>query len=86
VIFVFVLVLIALYFAPTFVALTRNGPHTLLAVTISLALGWTVIGWIVGMILAVSGRTSTLATPPAFPQRPGPPPAPPGAQPPAREW
>jgi hypothetical protein len=43
---------LALYFLPTIVALTRGASRTTAVIVINLLLAWTVIGWIVALVLA----------------------------------
>jgi hypothetical protein len=52
--FVF-LVLVALYFVPTFVAVLLKSPNAAAVTVVNLLLGWTCIGWIVALAMAVSG-------------------------------
>jgi hypothetical protein len=66
------------YWVPTAVALIRHHRSPGPIVIINLFLGWTIIGWIVALAMAVSAQ-------PASQQEPGPPWPP--AHPPARpEW
>ncbi len=50
------LVVLALYFLPTIVAVARKVTHQGSVVVINLFLGWTFIGWVVA--LAMACRTS----------------------------
>lgn len=50
-----VLVLIALYFLPTIVALMRKRPAPGSVIVVNLFLGWTFIGWIVALAMAFGG-------------------------------
>jgi hypothetical protein len=52
---VIVVVLLALYFAPTFVAFSRGHPHAASVLVLNLFLGWTLVGWVVSLAMAVSG-------------------------------
>lgn len=52
---VIVVVLLALYFAPTAVAFSRGHPHAASVLVINLFLGWTLIGWVVALAMSVSG-------------------------------
>jgi hypothetical protein len=81
---VIVLVGAALYFLPTVIAAARNARHLGAVIVINVFLGWTFIGWVVALALAVgsSSRTSRplyqYSPPPgswSFP--PPPPPSPP---------
>jgi hypothetical protein len=46
----------AIHFLPTIVALLRHSRHTLAIFFVNLFLGWTVIGWVVAMIWAVTSE------------------------------
>lgn len=50
--FVFFLLLIAIYFVPTFVAMSREHRNAGAIVVTNLLLGWTFIGWAVALIWA----------------------------------
>lgn len=41
-----------IYLLPTIIAIRRNSPHTAAAVIVNLIFGFTVVGWIVALILA----------------------------------
>src|SRR3989304_4920555 len=47
---------LALYFLPTIVALSRRGPNSGSVTLINLLLGWTVIGWLVALAMAVKPK------------------------------
>jgi hypothetical protein len=49
------LALMAMYLLPTIVAGQRNTALTPAAIIVNLFLGWTFIGWVVALALAVSG-------------------------------
>jgi len=67
-------VLIAAYFAPTFIAAQRDIPNAASVAIVNLFLGWTCIGWVVALAMAVAGnRPSTQLR---LPDASGPPPAP----------
>lgn len=69
------IVLIALYFIPTIVAVIRKVPSTGSVVVINLFLGWSLIGWVVALAMAV--RTVPRPVPgPVPPRRDGFPPPP----------
>src|SRR3954447_6764286 len=65
--FLGILLLIVLYFVPTIIAVWRQSRHTLLAVMLNMALGWTIIGWILALVLALMRREGSFAGPTAFP-------------------
>ncbi len=46
------LVALVLYFLPTIVALARGARRTTAVVIVNLLLAWTVIGWIVALVMA----------------------------------
>lgn len=50
----FLAVLFFLYWLPTMVAILRRTPSALGVAAINFFLGWTVIGWIVALILALA--------------------------------
>ena len=47
-----VIVLVALYFAPSIVATVRKVTNTGSVVVVNLFLGWTLIGWVVALAMA----------------------------------
>ena len=69
--FAIVLVLIALYWLPTFIAWRRHVHGLGQVVIVNLFLGWTGIGWVVALVMAFRHV-------PANPQSPRTPPPPPG--------
>ena len=50
---------IALYLLPTFVALGRRSDKTAPVVVVNLFLGWTLVGWVVALAMAVWKNTSS---------------------------
>lgn len=42
-----------LYFIPSIVALAKSKPNTLTVILINFFLGWSVIGWVVALVLAL---------------------------------
>jgi heme A synthase len=54
---VFVVVAGALYFAPSIVASSGKSRNVGAVIVINLFLGWTLIGWVGALALALSGRT-----------------------------
>lgn len=65
--FVF-LVFVALYLVPTALALYRNCTAIPWVAALNVLLGWTLIGWVIALGWAASGKVRML--PPATPQRP----------------
>lgn len=51
------IVLAALYFIPTIVAMSRKVTNSGSVFVINLLLGWTVIGWIIALAMAVKTKT-----------------------------
>jgi hypothetical protein len=75
--FVNVTGLIVLYFLPTLIAGLRRSTMTLWVALIDLLLGWTVVGWIVALVMAIASSRK----PPSGVVN-VPPPAPPSSSPP----
>ena len=48
-----VVILVGLYLLPSIVAATRQVPHAGPVVIVNVFLGWTLIGWVVALALAV---------------------------------
>ena len=74
------LIIIA-YWVPTIVVLSRKAPNVGQVVVVNFALGWTFIGWIVALVMALKPKQQPvyLAYPPPGPY--GPPPGQPPWQP-----
>lgn len=53
---VFFPTVIALYFAPTIVAMQRKQPNTTAIVMLNIFGGWTLIGWVVALVWAHAAR------------------------------
>lgn len=49
----FVLLVLLLYFIPSFVASTRQHPDYASIAVLNLFLGWTFIGWVIALVWAV---------------------------------
>jgi len=54
----FFFVVAALYFAPSIVAVLRHVPNTASVFVINLFLGWSFIGWVVALAMAVRSNPS----------------------------
>ncbi len=54
---VFIIFSIACYFIPTIVAMIRGIPNAGSVAVINFFLGWTFIGWVVALAMAVAGRS-----------------------------
>ena len=50
-------ILIALYFLPTLIAAARQKLAPRPVILVNILLGWTVIGWLVALVLAFTGET-----------------------------
>ncbi|MFE2329272.1 superinfection immunity protein [Streptomyces sp. NPDC059385] len=51
------LIVLALYFVPTIIAIPRNIPNRGSVVVINIFLGWTVIGWVIALAMAARSAT-----------------------------
>jgi len=49
-----ILFLIAMYWLPTIIAVVRRTPSALGVAAINFFLGWTVIGWVVALVIALA--------------------------------
>lgn len=59
------------YFAPAVIAVLRKHPRQSAIVTVNLLLGWTVIGWVWALSVAIFGvRPRPVARRPVHPPRP----------------
>lgn len=56
---ILVLILLLLYFLPTFVACSRHHTNALAIFILNLFLGYTLIGWVVALIWAVYNKDTT---------------------------
>jgi hypothetical protein len=55
--FILIILIIALYFIPTIIATSRKVTNTGSVFVINLLLGWSVIGWVVALAMAVKSKT-----------------------------
>jgi hypothetical protein len=55
--FLLIAIILAAYFMPWLIGLNRGVNSVIVLFLVNLLLGWTIIGWIVCMIWAVSGQT-----------------------------
>jgi hypothetical protein len=53
-VFVFILIVLAIYFLPLTVALIRNTKRFAGILLLNLFLGWTIIGWVIALVWVVS--------------------------------
>ena len=49
-----ILFLIAMYWLPTIIAVVRRTPSALGVAALNFFLGWTIIGWIVALVIALA--------------------------------
>lgn len=54
--------LIDLYMAPTIVAALRRHPHLLHVAVVNVLTGWTIVGWIVAIVMAASHVSEATTT------------------------
>jgi predicted membrane channel-forming protein YqfA (hemolysin III family) len=47
---------LAVYLIPTFIALKTQSPNKKLAIIINVLLGWTVVGWVVALVFAINKK------------------------------
>jgi uncharacterized RDD family membrane protein YckC len=52
------LILVPLYLAPAFIAARRKCKSSAGIVVLDLLLGWTLLGWVIAMVWAVSGEVT----------------------------
>ena len=45
---------LAIYFAPTIIAIQRHHPHALAIFAVNLLLGWTLLGWAGALMWAIA--------------------------------
>jgi hypothetical protein len=55
----FLLCLFAMYWLPTIIAIVRRTPSALGVAVINFFLGWTIIGWIVALVMALAAPPAT---------------------------
>ena len=70
-----IFILVVPYFIPTIIASRRKHPNTSAILALNLLLGWTLIGWIISLVWALTttakGQTINIsATSPQPPQKP----------------
>jgi predicted membrane channel-forming protein YqfA (hemolysin III family) len=49
--------LLAAYFIPTLIAAMRGHPQVIAIAVLSIALGWTLLGWIVALVWSVTAKS-----------------------------
>jgi len=70
--FPFFLASVALYFLPTIIAIARHKTNLLGIVLVNFLLGWSVIGWVIALIWAISTERVDLIPPAVRPPMPHP--------------
>jgi ABC-type transport system involved in cytochrome c biogenesis permease component len=53
------IIILLVYFMPTVIALLSKKKNTLAILTLNLLLGWTILGWIVALVWAVTKDSNT---------------------------
>jgi ABC-type transport system involved in cytochrome c biogenesis permease component len=53
------IIILLVYFMPTVIALLSKKKNTLAILTLNLLLGWTVLGWIIALVWAVTKDSNT---------------------------
>ena len=71
--------LACLYFLPSIIAVVRHNPNAGVVIVLNFFLGWTLVGWVVSLALAVKKSTPQVVVvqQPVVYQPPQPPPGPP---------
>jgi hypothetical protein len=74
------------YFLPWAIAATRHKSNTLAIALVNLLLGWSIIGWVVALVMACGSHQMGVVSPPGYYPPPGyfPPTPPPGYLPPGQ--
>ena len=55
----FIAVLFVMYWLPTIIAVLRRTPSALGVAAVNFLLGWTIIGWLVALIMALAAMPAT---------------------------
>ena len=63
----FFIVAPALYFLPTYEAVSNDNPNITSIALINILLGWTLLGWVVALVWAINKPTPALAQTPLAP-------------------
>ena len=63
----FFIVAPALYFLPTYEAVSNDNPNITSIALINILLGWTLLGWVVALVWAINKPTPALAETPLAP-------------------
>jgi hypothetical protein len=59
------------YFLPWAIAATRHKSNTLAIALVNLLLGWTLVGWVVALVMACGSHQMAVISPPGYPPPPG---------------
>ena len=54
--FLVILLIIGIYLIPTIIAICRKAYHAAAAIVVNVFLGWTFIGWVVALVLALLNK------------------------------
>ena len=60
-----ILIVLAMYWLPSIIGYYRRTPDIVRVVVTNALLGWTVVGWLVAMVLAARTQAAALSKPPA---------------------
>jgi Superinfection immunity protein len=60
-----ILIVLGVYWLPSIVGYFRHVPHIFSVVVTNALLGWTVIGWLVSLVMALRPPAPPLSEPPA---------------------
>jgi hypothetical protein len=60
-----ILIVLGVYWLPSIVGYFRHVPHIFSVVVTNALLGWTVIGWLVSLVMALRHPEPSLSKPPA---------------------
>lgn len=60
-----ILIVLGMYWLPSIVGYFRHVPHIFSVVVTNALLGWTVIGWLVSLLMALRPPEPSLTKPPA---------------------
>jgi Superinfection immunity protein len=65
---VLIIIGFAFYFLPSLVAGSRGAANTSSVIVVNLFLGWTFLGWVVALAMAVGGTSGRTSAPPGLTQ------------------
>ena len=64
------ILILGLYFVPTFVAGSRTHPNTNAIMALNILLGWTLLGWVAALVWSITNSGPALAIANAVPASP----------------